>query len=170
MAWCSLRCASLAASSATDRLWPNGRSRLHPPYVRLVVASKKYSFRSSDNNETKIFPSIYRAGSGQAAFAWPALGARSRARSQRQLPHGQELDEKGIVSAGGWRPNQREAPPGLECLGATAGPARNPRPVRPSPAGVVSSKRLVCPSPGRLERGVLCWCESGFSPDLNPIE
>jgi hypothetical protein len=35
---------------------------------------------------------------------------------------------------------------------------------------VVSSKRLVCPSPGRLERGVLCWCESGFSPDLNPIE
>ena len=108
------------------------------PCVRLVVASKKYPFRSSDNNETKIFRSIYRAGSGQAAFAWPALGARSRARSQRQLPHGQELDEKGIVSAGGCRPNQREAPPGLECPGATAGPARNPRPVRPSPAGVVS--------------------------------
>ncbi|MBG6078208.1 DMT family transporter, partial [Polaromonas sp. CG_9.11] len=30
------------------------------PCVRLVVASKKYSFRRTDNNEAKIFRSIYR--------------------------------------------------------------------------------------------------------------
>lgn len=29
------------------------------PCVRLVVASKDFSFRSSDNNETEIFRSIY---------------------------------------------------------------------------------------------------------------
>ena len=30
-----------------------------PPCVRLVVVSKDFSFRGSDNNETEIFRSIY---------------------------------------------------------------------------------------------------------------
>ncbi|MEY3125061.1 MAG: hypothetical protein RLZZ573_1581 [Pseudomonadota bacterium] len=108
------------------------------PCVRLVVASKKYSFRSTDNNETKIFRRICRTSRSQAAYPWQAHGARSRAGSQRQLPHGQELDAKRIAGQGDCFADQRETSSGLECPRATAGPARNPRLVRRSSAGVVS--------------------------------
>src|SRR2546425_5732996 len=81
------------AANMVDAAWAKAT-----PCVRLVVASKKYFFRSTNNNEAKIFRSIYRTGRGQAAFPWRAHGARSRAGSQRQLSHGQKLDEKKIAS------------------------------------------------------------------------
>jgi putative SOS response-associated peptidase YedK len=53
-----LTCPVAEAKERFCKQW-HGELVGDPPCVRLVVASKDFSFRSSDNNETEIFRSIY---------------------------------------------------------------------------------------------------------------
>ena len=81
-------------------------------------------------NERNIFSRIYRAGPGQGIFARRPDSEIGLGRTECQLPHLKDLDEKSRIEQSQRHGDQRETASGLEFGGAAGGVTGKPRTVR----------------------------------------